>query len=164
MAGRVRICFCTCCFIVVPVLLLWGFDRSQMMHWVGVTNLRIEFVVMNADSGQPIPDARIKVKSHGGFYDGGHEGEGPFELVTDAAGTVSRQLTNNRCIGSVSALKFTDTHHVYMPHWGVQVFAPGYRPSAWVNLAEEYHGQVERQGPENNRLVVRIPMQKANDQ
>jgi len=49
----------------------WGCDRSEMIHWLGVTDLDIDFLVTAANSGNPIPKARIHIRSEGAFYDGG---------------------------------------------------------------------------------------------
>ena len=123
--------------------------------------MKVEFLVTSADSGEPIRNARIEVQTHGGFYDGGWQGEDPFELRTDGAGVGSRQLTNNRCIGSVSRLRFTDTCIVYVPMWRVRALATGYEPSEWVDVYEEYRGKVQRVDSDQNRLSIWLPLRKA---
>lgn len=159
MARRWSICLFTISLLLGLALLAWGFDRSQTIKWVGSTNLEVEFRITSAESDQPIRGARIQVLSHGGFYDDG-EAEGPFELQTDAAGMAGRHLRNNMCIGTVSGLRFTNTYHVYVPTWRLRVSAAGYEPSAWVDLNAEYRGKVQHEGPQRDRLTIRILLQK----
>jgi hypothetical protein len=145
--------------LIVVALAVWWIDRSQMIDWVGGTNLEVEFLVTASDSGQPIPNARIEVVSRGGVYDGGDKEE-TFELRTDRSGTAHRLCRSNCCTGVQSRLRFTDTYHVVVPFWRVRVFASGHQASAWVDLAEEYEGKVTHEGPQRDRLVVRIALQK----
>jgi hypothetical protein len=66
MAHRwwVRILFV---LIALP-LLVWGYDRYRLIKWVGGTDLEVEFVVTDVESGDPIPEARIEVHSEGEFF------------------------------------------------------------------------------------------------
>src|SRR6516162_6402728 len=56
----------------------------QTIHWVGFTDLLIEFVVSDAETGEPIPDAIIKMHSEGGLYK--ERDQGDFRLVTGSDG------------------------------------------------------------------------------
>src|SRR5437660_36526 len=105
------IVFSLCALVALAAI---GIDRSQTIKWIGGTTLDVDFLVSAEESGQPIPDARIELRSHGGFYDGGDKDEGLFEVRTDASGMARRQCRNNRCIGTQSRLLFTDTRHVYI--------------------------------------------------
>jgi hypothetical protein len=160
MAKRWRICLFMVCLLSLILLELWRYDHTQTIKWIGDTNLVVEFIVTSAESGQPIPDARIEVQSDKSWYDGADD-EKNFELSTDAAGAARKQCLNNRCIGTQSGLRITDTYSVYVPGWRVRVLALGYEPSAWVDLNEEYRGNVQREGQMRDRLVVRISLQKA---
>jgi hypothetical protein len=129
---------------------------------VGGADLSVEFVVTDANSGQPIPGARVNISCDGGFYNGVDEDrKGAFDIRTDAAGIARRLLRNNRCIGTQSLLKFTDTYHVYTSAWNLRAFAEGYRTSEWIHLWKDYDGKAERDGPEKDRLIVPVAVQKA---
>jgi hypothetical protein len=145
-----------------PVLGLaaWGFDRSQTIRWVGATHLDVQFLVTDADSGQPVQGACIHVWSEGGFYDGAWEKDRGklFELRTDAAGRVCRECRNNRCSGTQSRLRFTNSYNVTIPSWSLRVSAEGYQPSTWVDL--EYAGKCVRAGPERDVLMVHVVLKK----
>src|SRR4051794_20826931 len=88
MLGRyiLPLIVCLGCFAVLG-LLVWGIDRSQTIKWVGGADLSVEFVVTDADSGQPIPNARVNIFCEGGFYDGAEEDfKVAFDIRTDDAG------------------------------------------------------------------------------
>jgi hypothetical protein len=143
---------------VVP-LLVWGYDRVQMIHWVGGTDLEVVFVVTDADSGSPIPGAEIKVWSEGGFYEGPDKGE--FALLAGARGEARKVCRDSMCFGTRSGLGFTDTYVVHLPFWHFRVVAPGHEPSEWVDLdVLEYRRQVQRAGPRRARVVVPVSLHR----
>jgi hypothetical protein len=141
-------------------LLGWWFDRSQMVGWVGGTDLEIEFVVTEAGSATPIPGARIEVQSEGGFYEERDKQE--FVLVCDVSGVARKVCRKSMCSGKQSGLLFTNTFAVPLPWWRFRVSAPGFQPSEWVDLnAVEYIRQVQRPGTQHKaRLVVRVSLRK----
>jgi hypothetical protein len=149
--------------LAIMGLAVCGIDRSQTVKWIGATNLQVEFSVIDADSGNPIPAARIEISSDGGFYDGGGEEDRtrPFELRTDLKGMAHRVCRNNRCIGTQSGLCFTNTYVVYVPQWHVRVSAEGYDASLPLNVYEEYRGKVRHAGPQDDRLPIQIKLMKA---
>lgn len=144
-------------------LAVWGIDRMQTVMWVGGTNLHVEFAVIDANSGNPIPGARIEIRCDGSFYDGGWEEdrEKPFELRTDRDGIAQRVCRNNRCIGTQSGLCFTNTRVVYVPNWHVRVSADGYDASSSLDVHEKYQGKVRHEGMQNDRLPIQIALMKA---
>src|SRR5437016_5489389 len=98
MASRLRTCWVTFSLLLLLALLLWWYDRSQMIRWIGATNLEVEFVVSSAESGEPIANARIEVHSHGSFSRDPED----FELRTDNSGIARRECRNNTCVGTRS--------------------------------------------------------------
>ena len=158
MIRRLTLCLIV---ILVPFFLLGlavlGFDRSQRECWIGSTNLDVDFFVLAAESEEPIPAAQIEIRPG----DGVCEEDPNVDLRTDAAGTARRELRNNLWTGTVSRLRFVDTYHVRVPCWRVRALAVGYEPSPWVRLDEDYRGKVQHEGPQRDRLVVRISLHKA---
>jgi hypothetical protein len=131
-----------------------------MVDWVGGANLSVEFVVTDADSGQPIPNARINVHCDGGHYEEVvADLDAPFDLRTNGDGIATRLLHNSWCTGMTSRLRFTNTHYVHIPNWNLRAFAEGYETSEWINLWQDYPKKAER-GVERNRLQVRIALHK----
>jgi hypothetical protein len=137
---------------VVP-LLVWGCDRLQTIYWVGSTDLEVKFAIINADTGDPIPGARVEVHSEGGFYE--ERGKQEFDLVADASGVARKECRKSMCFGARSGLGFTDTFAVHLPWWRYRVSAEGFEPSEWAELdAPEFRRRARRVGPGEAILVV----------
>lgn len=148
-------------FIVcIGPLLVWGYDRGLMMHWVGSTDLDVEFAVTDAGSGISISGARVEVQSEGGFYEEGDQQE--FVLLADAGGSAHKMCRNSMCFGTCSGLGFTDTYVVHLPFWRFRAVALGYEPSEWVELdVPKYVRQVKRSGPRQAMLLVTLSLHKS---
>lgn len=144
--------------IAVP-LLVWGFDRVQMIRWVGSTDLEVEFTVIDAATGNPIHGARIEVQSEGGFYVERDKQE--FVLVAGPEGVARKVCQRSMCFGTQSGLRFTDTFVVHLPWWQFRVVADGYEPRERTELdGPEYVRQVRRAGPGKAKLVVPVSLHK----
>jgi hypothetical protein len=141
--------------------LVWVYDRSYEVKWVGGTNLEVRFIVTNSESGQGIANAEVQVRCEMGFYEGVEEDfDKTILLHTDATGIASRQCCMNRIIGTQSRLLFTNTYQIYIPRWQVRVLATGYETIEGIELMEEYRGKAVRVGPEQNLLVVPVSLRK----
>src|SRR5262245_23622374 len=122
------------CLLPLPLvaLLALGFDRLQMIAWVGSTDLEVEFAIPETGTGQPVPSASVEVESDGGFYEEREPQQ--FELSADADGVARKECRDSMCFGDQSGLRFTDTFVVHLPWWRFRVSAAGYQPSEWVEL------------------------------
>jgi hypothetical protein len=160
MARPLRICvYCLglALLIALPILL---YDRGIITLGVGATNLDIRFVVTDAASGLPIPDAQIDVRSSdAGAYEGA-EHDKEFHLTTDVAGVAERRLKNVTFTSAQSRLRFTDEGHVRVPAWSVRVHAAGFQSSASFVLEEEFGKDVKHIGPGENQLVVPVSLRR----
>ncbi len=108
-------------FFIVGIVLL--FTVGQAITWVGHTDLEVRFVVTDANSGQPIPNATVHVRAEpGGFCENSDPKE--FELTTDENGHATHLCKNCMCFGSNSL--FEDTFAVHLPWWWFRVMADGY--------------------------------------
>ena len=140
---------------------IWLIDRSSTLVWVGATDLSVEFFIADARTGEPISNARINIINEGGFYDGADEDhKAPFDIQTNMDGIATRLLRNQRCIGSESRLRFSDTYRVYRPVWNLRVFANGYETSERINIWSEYPCKMERVGVGKDKMIVRIELNK----
>jgi hypothetical protein len=138
-------------------LLVWGLDRHQKMRWVGNTDLEVEFVVTAAETGQPIPGARIDIISEGGLYE--KRPERDFTLVADDGGKALEVCRRSMCFGTRSFLGFTDTFAVHLPRWLFRVSAPGFESTDWMDLdILELRKGVRRAGPGKARLLVPVAL------
>jgi hypothetical protein len=148
--------------LIVP-LAAWYYDRSQMILWDGSTDLEVVFEVTDAESGQPIKNARIIVRVDEGNYDGVVAGKS-FELTTDASGLAIHMCRDQWCSGKQSRLSFTDTRHVFVPVWSFRVFAKGYASQLWEELNVPGRGdQVQQLGVRSDKLVVPISRTKVRE-
>jgi hypothetical protein len=145
--------------IALP-LFVWGCDRVQMMHWVGSTDLEVEFAITDAATGAQIPDARVEIKqAKGGFYEDRDEKE--FVLASGSDGLASRGGRESMCFGTRSGLGFTDTFVVHLPYWRFRVVAGGYESGEWTELdVPQYIRQARRAGPGKAKLVVPVSLHK----
>jgi hypothetical protein len=142
-------------FALLAVVVYDGFGFS----WVGRTDLRIEFVVVDARTGQGIERAKICVKQgEGGFCSDRTAKE--FELLTDQSGTASRMCEGCMSFGTQSGLKFTDTYSAHPPRWRARIAAEGYRESDNIDVEEDpvYIRQIKRVGPGAAEMVVRVAL------
>ncbi|HWG46629.1 MAG TPA: hypothetical protein VN688_27960 [Gemmataceae bacterium] len=145
--------------VVLP-LLVWGFDRVQMIYWVGSTDLVVEFAIMDDTTGTSIPRARVEIQqSEGGFYEDREERE--FVLVAGGDGLAFRECRQSMCFGTRSGLGFTDTFAVHLPYWRFRVLAGEHEPSEWIDLdAPQYIRQTRRAGTGEARLTVPVCLHK----
>jgi hypothetical protein len=139
--------------IALIPLLVWGFDRLPIMHWLGHTDLTVEFMIASQDTGQPIPGARIDIRQ----YD--PEDKEDFVLHADLNGMAGCECPNSTCFGTRSALGFTDSFTVRLPYWCFRVSASGFESSNWIDFhVEELHRRVQRVGPGKTKLVVPVSL------
>jgi hypothetical protein len=134
--------------LAAVLLMAVVYERTTRYLWSGVTDLEIEVVVTDADTGQPVEAAEVFL------YLGSGESD---TLSTDRNGIV-RRTTYTNTGGAMSPLRTTDTRTVDL-RFRVQVSAPGYEPSPVIDL-KSYQGQVQRTGPRSDKLVVPVRLRK----
>ena len=143
--------------IAILVVLLVLPATQKKVHWVGSTDLEVEFVVTDTATSEPISNARIEIRSEGGFYEEREPRD--FHLVSEPDGHVSYSCRNSMCFGT-SGL-FTDAFAVHLPWWRFRVVADGYTPTEWVYLDEpNYRRQARRAGRGKAKLVVPVAVHK----
>ena len=146
---------------VVIALLVLLYDAMGVIRWIGSTELTIEFVVTDAQTGQPLPGAEVYLEAESGWDFEGNERS--LRVTADAEGRVRRGIPNNTCVGSCSNLRLLrDTRAVYVPSWRVTCRASGYQENDPFWLPELPHRQNVRQvGPRKDILIVPIALRKA---
>jgi hypothetical protein len=143
---------------VVIALGVLIYDRCPVIVWVGSTDLTIEFVVTDADTGQPVEDADVLIRGRTR-----HESEDrEWQLKTDRGGIARGFAKGQTCVGRESRLRFTDTYHVYPAEWVVRVKAAGYAETDPLDLHEPpFRTAARRNGPHQALLVVPIALRKS---
>ncbi len=146
--------------IVAVALFARGYDQLRTMTWVGHTDLEIEFVVTDAETGLAIEGATIRqVDPEGGLYH--EEGEKSFSLNTDARGMARRTCKHVMCSGGHSGLGFGETYGVDLPLWYYQISAPGYETTGVISLHEiENVRRVQRIGRGQAKLIAPTALRK----
>ncbi|MBS0266544.1 MAG: hypothetical protein JSS02_31730 [Planctomycetes bacterium] len=145
--------------LVATVLLAVIVYDSTGFTWVGHTDLRIQFVVVDARTGQGIKGARIQVKQREGGFCADRTAQ-EFELLTDESGMTSRICEGCMSFGTQSGLKFTDTYSAHTPRWQARITAKGYRESEEIDIEGNpvYRRHIRRVGTGAAEMVVRVAL------
>lgn len=145
--------------IAVP-LCVWGYDRVLVIHWVGHTDLDVEFSISDAATGAPIRGARVEIQqTAGGYYE--DRDEKGYMLASGDDGLARKVCRSSMCFGTRSGLGFTDTFVVHLPVWRFQAVANGYEPSQWTELdVPHYLQQVRQSGPGEAKLAVAVSLDR----
>ena len=143
---------------IFVVGLVTFFTFGQTIKWVGRTDLEVRFVITDADTGQPIPNATVHISAKpGGFCDDPSQPE--FNITTNQSGHVKHVATNCMCFGSEGT--FEDTFASHLPQWAFHATAVGYVASAPGYLtAHENNNRVQRGEP---FATISIPIQLQNN-
>jgi hypothetical protein len=141
--------------VVVLVLL------NPTMRGIGGTDLTVEFVITDAESGQPIDSAALHIHSEGGFYADNYTQD--FRLVTDSEGIARSVCHENRYTSRSGGLWSTNTFAVYLPDWFITVIARDYQTTESLYLKDiRPRRAAERTGKGQSRVVVPISLRKAS--
>jgi hypothetical protein len=139
------------------MLAFLGSAAAQKTHWVGSADLEVEFAVTDAHTGESIPQARVDIRSEGGFYD--EREPRNFELLAGPDGRASYLCRNSMCSGTRGL--FTDTFAIHLPSWWFRVVAEGYELREWTELdVPERAGQARRISSGKAKLVVPVTLHK----
>jgi hypothetical protein len=138
------------------VLLLLLLPSRQTIHWVGSTDLEIEFAVLEAMTSDPIPGATIQIHSEGGFYE--ERNPRDFTLVAGPDGCATHLCRD--CMSFGTSGPNIDTFAVHLPRWLYQVSAPGYESSKKIELGFMENARNVQRGHPTSKLVVYISLQK----
>jgi hypothetical protein len=122
--------------------------------WDGFTDLDVEFVISDADTGRPVAGAAVDIEQEAGGFCRDRDAK-QFRLVTGPDGTATHRCLDCMCSGTT---RMKDSFAVHLPYWTFAVSADGYRPSEPVELDQPlYERQVERrQGSARLRVPVTI--------
>lgn len=157
MARRWRVFLFLIC--TIP-LIVFGYDRGNMIGWDGSTELESVFIVTDASTNQPIPGATIAF--HPEIHDFDDTNREWVKVTTDLRG-VYRKECQRMCGGEMSGLRFTNTFGVSLPSWDYVCEAEGYQISEVKFLGEPENRKrmqmVDRRKP---RLIIPITLTKSS--
>jgi len=148
--------------LIVPGIVALGllvYDRAVGIVWVGSTELIVELVVTDAETGEPIKGAEILVSA---LHDRDFKGQDqPVRMKTDRDGIVRQVCPNATTGGRESGLRFTNTWSVAPRDWILCVRADEYQGIEELTLSGPYRGTTTRTGPGRAKQVVPISLCKS---
>ena len=119
--------------------------------------LSVRFVVTDAETGQPIPNATIHIRAEpGGFCDDPQQSE--FTITTDQNGHAKHLANNCMCFGSKGAL--TDKFGSHLPQWSFKATAAGYSTTDPAHLDLPRNARQVQRGNPFSTLSVPIRLRK----
>lgn len=133
------------------------FAFGQSVRWVGRTDLDVRFIVTDAETGQPIPDATIHIRAEpGGFCADSPQPE--FTLTTDDNGHARQLATNCMCFGSKGP--FEESFGSHLPRWTFYATADQYSATDPAELDVLENAREVQRGDTLATLSVSIRLQK----
>ena len=147
----------TAVVIVLVGLFVLLVPALSVAHWSGHTDLEVQFLVTDFETGQPIPHATVHIVELE---------EGPadvqpasFSLTTDQNGDARRMLKNCSWGGRSGLLE--DTFSVYLPYWMYHASSAGYANSQDSLLHQPEIASTVKRGPPFATVLVPIQIKKA---
>ena len=140
--------------IAVILFLLWFMPYSQTNYTLAIRNLEMVFVVADAETGEPIPNASIDLMAENGLE------QQVIKLLTDNEGRARFVHENNMCEDVIRPFRRTVT--LIDLHWAsVNVSAKGYRPveHVWLNTTK-YENKGYSSKSHCQRVEINVPLQK----
>ncbi len=141
----------------VPLLAAVLWDRGQTIRWSGTSTLTVEFVVTDAETGQPVEGAAILIYDE---MDSRHNEPPKPRAKTDRDGMARVISPHQRTGGRESGLRFTNTHYISVPVWHVWFAAPGFVETWPLSIEQDYRGAATRTGPRQAKLIIPVALRK----
>src|SRR4051794_32323004 len=95
-----------------------GIDLILTKFWGGYIEFEVEFVITDAQTGMPVQDAKITLRSES-ILNGGRTAE-EWTFITDGGGSASRSVQTMFSV-TRSGLVFTDAYSAQPPSWHYRV-------------------------------------------
>lgn len=148
--------------IVGIALLLVGYDRVVWRLGVCHGERHVEFVVTDAETGQPIAGAEIHLQ----WFEETEEGSrtSPRTLQTGAGGTVRAAFGEVLYVCNESGFGLTEEITVSEPGWKGRVTAPGYAATTLeVSGSPRYGPPDRRDGPGQVLMTKMITLRRRSE-
>jgi hypothetical protein len=134
------------------------FACGSVTAWVGHKDLQVQFLVTDANSGAPVPNATIHIRAEAGGFCSDRDPM-QFTVATDSKGIATRTIKQCMCFGKQGM--FQDSFGMHLPLWWCHASAEGFTPSEPISLeAPEYARRVKRLRL-NAELTVELQLRKA---
>src|SRR5262245_27986956 len=110
-------------FAAATIGLIYLFLPPSSLHtiaWVGDKDLNVEFVVLDAGTGQPIPRAQVQIYNpHPSSLCGSEYCEEKFSRTADERGRITFFCRQCQCSGLQNWRR--DTFAIHVPAWYIEV-------------------------------------------
>ncbi|VTR92204.1 unnamed protein product [Gemmata massiliana] len=157
MAKRMRYLFVGGVGLALAVL---GYDQMFKLRWGGFTELTVEFVVTDAETGLPVEGAEVFVADES--YSAANVEILEPQFKTNREGVAVAQFPSQRCGGDLSRLGFTNTRSVLLPEIRFWCKGAGLRQSDVLYLNDQPHRRsIQHTGPGQDRLIVSVALCKS---
>ena len=128
----------------LPLMFFFLSSLQTMPRRRSSKDLEVEFVVLDAETGQPIPHNKVWFfNPHPSDLCGREYREAQFSRVADSDGRVT--LFAQQCMCSGMRNWHRDTFAIHVPAWYILVSAAGYQTSELVDL-QVRRGPSQRSG------------------
>jgi hypothetical protein len=145
---------------VASLILIFGAVRLlTVVSWVGHCDIDIGFVVVDANTGSPIPNATIHIRADGHGFCKDRE-PSVFMLDCDANGYAS-QMDKCMCFGT--SRLFSNSFGMHLPHWWYSASAPGFTDSEQAFLDDGENNRRVKRGKPAASLSVTVPLIRNHD-
>jgi hypothetical protein len=150
VVAGIGLLLCRICFILY----------SQKVYALASRNLELVFVVTDAETGEPIPNASIDLLMEAGAW---NEEVGVVHLVTDDKGRVRHVHENNSCEDVIRPFRKTVTL-IDLTWASVDVSSKGYEPGEqiWLHTAK-YDDKGYFSEGRFQRVEFNVPLHKRAD-
>jgi hypothetical protein len=137
-----------CCAVLYPPV--------QTVYWVGSKDFVIQFIVNDAETGQPIDGANIFVHQEGAGYCENCKDKKDFVLTTGPDGSVA--FPCGQCMSFGHDNLREHTFAIHLPSWYFYASAPAYLNGEPIDLDELPYRQQVQQGDKVATLNVAIKL------
>lgn len=133
------------------------------VKWVGTADLEVDFVIIDAETGQPIPDAMIYVREEQGV--GKNRQINSFTIAGDGNGHAKRVSTDCMSFGSRGA--FEDIFAIRPPSWRFFATAAEYANSDPEDLLDRSPPQPKKRSQRvrpHETITISVRLHKTDAQ
>lgn len=145
---------------ILIALIACSLPLLSVAAWVGFKDVEISFVVRDAVTGQPVPNAEIGIRQESGGLCNDRE-SGNFSLNCDGVGRASHLVQRCMCYGKSGY--FVDSFGMHLPHWWYRAEAPGYDPSEESYLDDGKNSKRVQRGQSTAKLEVIISLHRTTN-
>lgn len=132
--------------------------QSSKTYWVGHTDLEVTFLVVDRESGHPVPCAVIAFRGDGGGFCKEVGKQANHAMETDKSGRLVRTWADCMCFGQKGLL--ASTFAIHLPALWFRASAPGYANSGWIGLDDRPHVGALKRGKSGATLIVEVALKR----